>query len=218
MRRILSLAIAVPASASSITGTYITSGDVSGTGPYTITTTGPNAFGFLGFVFDTPVLFSDLTQFIVNGQSLAGGSGGGSPRGRIQLDTNGDNVADGSISVYFGTSPSYVDTMASLNALMGMNFIGNNDAGRYDTSGFAGGSPFTTYNNAVALLGNAKVLRLGVVVDTFPPFPDYTLRIDGIQAADNSTETPVPEPGTWVLLVSGLAGLAVQLRRRKYAA
>jgi hypothetical protein len=207
-------AFAAPTHAAPLTGTFITSGDVTGTGPWTLTTTGVNAFGFLGFVLDTPVPFSSLSEFIVNFESLAGGSGGGSPRGRIQLDVDGDTIPDGSISVYFGTAPSYIDSVASLNTYSGLNFIGNNDTGRYDTSAFGGGSPFTDYASALALLGTASVLRLGVVVDTFQPFPDFTIRIDGISGA---TAASVPEPGTLLLLGVALAA-AARTRRGSRAA
>jgi hypothetical protein len=124
------------------------------------------------------------------------GGGGGAPRFRLLLD-NGGTV--GSISIHLGTGPSYIDTPASLSALSGMNLIGNNDGGRYELQAF-GGSHVSTYNDALALLGNAQVLRIGVLLDSFGGAD----KILDVQSVNGAFTAPVPEPATLVL-----AGLAL---------
>ncbi len=163
------------------------------------------------FYPDQAFTFSQLTSFSANFVSNSGGAGGGAPRLRIQLDTNHDTVGDGSISIYLGDSPNFVNTDAELNAYSGVNLIGNNDAGRYDTSAFGGGSPFTTYASALALLGSADVLRFGLVLDTFAPFPDRNLTLNGFNA-DFAPAAAVPEPGTIALVALGFGMLS---RRRR---
>ena len=140
---------------------------------------------------------------------------------RLLLDADHDNAISGgdlSLTIHLGTAPGYVDTDATLNALSGLNLIGNNDAGRYDTSAFAGGSPFTTYANALALVGDLDVLRLGFVVDTFSPFPDREIQLFSLNGEFVTAE--VPEPASLTMLAGGLLGgmfAARSIRRRKTA-
>ncbi len=130
----------------------------------------------------------------------------------LDQDNNGViSGGDSSISIYLGTPPNFDDSVASLNTYSGFNVIGNNDAGRYDTSAFAGGSPFTTYSSTLGLVGNLQVLRLGIVLDTFGSLPARQLNVSSLNA---QFAPPVPEPGSIVLLSGGLLGIAGTLCRR----
>jgi len=208
-----------------VAGTYTLGGQTTGTGPYQLTST-DSTFSVLRFVPTTAPLFSDLTNFNVIFNSpianalgtqtpLNAGGGGGAPRIVLVLDTNNDSLADGQVGVHLGTSPSFVDTPATLTALSGMNLI-NNDVGRYDLSAFTPnpGSNFTDYNAALAAVGNATVLRFSLILDSFNG-ADKTLDVEGI-SADAVTETAAPEASTlaiWSLL--GLCGSAVAWRNKK---
>ena len=175
-----------------VTGAYATGDGSDGnqasplgtTPPYHLTATN-STFSYVVFYPGQSFTFAQLASFSATFTSNAGGAGGGAPRLRILLDADSDNdpIGDGdandaSISVYLGPSPSFVSNDAVLNTYSNFNVIGNNDAGRYDTSGMpTGGSPFTTYADALAKYGSLRVLRLGFVIDTFSAFPsrDETL-------------------------------------------
>jgi hypothetical protein len=157
--------------------------------------------------FVSPLFNALMTQTLLNA-----GGGGGAPRLTLLLDLNANGMVDGSdgqMHIHLGTSPGYVDAPITLNTHSGMNVIGNNDAGRYDTSAFVGGSPFTTYSSANALIGGLQVLRMSVVLDSFGG-ADKTLQVMGINAQ------AVPEASQIIALSLVLAsGAAVVYSRRK---
>jgi PEP-CTERM motif len=199
-----------------LTGTY-SLGDGSdgnqatgtGTGPFTLTATNtPNTFSYVDFIPDIQTYtFADLTNLnsVFNSSTEAYG---GSPRISVEL-SNG--VEDSFIHIYLGTSPSYDDTAASLNTYSGFNMIGNNDAGRYDTSNFTGGSPFTTYSSTLSMLGSYEVKDISFVVDTFTS--DRSVELDSINAF--VSVAAVPEPGTWAAgLLAAVALAALGIRRK----
>ena len=145
----------------------------TGTGPFHVTATN-TTFSYVDFVPNQTFTFDQLDSLFAIFTSNSGGSGGGTPRLSVLLDDNGTPRV---MHIYLGNSPAFTDTDAVLNTWSGANLIGNNDAGRYDTSHFSGGSPSTTYANAVALVGSKTVLEIDFVADTFSPFPsrDETL-------------------------------------------
>lgn len=153
-------------------------------GPFHLTATN-STFSYVGFTPGilynpgVPFTFADLTSLFANFHSNSGGSGGGTPRLSVHV-FDSSNV-ERRILIYLGNSPSFTDSDAALNAYSGVNLIGNNDAGRYDTSAFPGGSPFTTYSgspsSALSLAGDNRVGDIFYVTDTFGSFPsrDETL-------------------------------------------
>jgi hypothetical protein len=223
------------ASAAVFSGTYDTGGSFgsvttppgSTTGPWQLTSS-DSTFSALRFLTNEHPTFGDVTNInvvfdspelnaLASQNPINDGAGGGAPRISVALDTNGDSAADGSLLIYLGSSPNFNDTPAGLNAFSGINLIGLNDAGRYDTSAF-GGSPFTTYSSALALLGTATVQRLTLVLDSFGG-ADKTLNVTNIGGEFNGTGQAevTPEPASmvvWSLLGLAAGGAAWRRRRR----
>jgi len=125
--------------------------------------------------------------------------GGGSPRIVLDVDTTGDGIADGDVSISFGPSPSFTGCAAGWQSTG--NLIGNNDAGRYDFS-HLGGSPFTTYSGAPAAVQNGSVVGVAVIVDGFwnPPAAgadsEQTVLIDNINVNGHLTTFDAATPAT----------------------
>jgi hypothetical protein len=155
-----------------LTGSYLTSGQTTGgpNGPFTLTATN-STFSTVDLVPNQTFTFAELTSLFANFTSNSGGSGGGTPRIAVGVNVGGTEKF---VLIYLGNSPNFTDTDAVLNTYSGVNLIGNNDPGRYDTSGL-GGSPATTYSgsatSALTLAGNDQVLDIVYITDTFGAFP-----------------------------------------------
>jgi len=158
----------------------------TGSGPFTMDTTGTD-YAFVTFVPSQTVTFSQLTVMSASFTSTAGGVGLGSPRLSIYFVGQGSN----NLVTYFGPSPGFSGDDAALNATSGLNFIGNNDAGRYDTS-HLGGSPSTTYSAAtvggLAEAGSFQVQSVSFVMDNYA---GHNLTLNGITLCKTATQNCV---------------------------
>ena len=181
---------------SSLTGTYSLGpgndgNQATGTGPFHLTATN-STFSYVQFspsIVNNPNVsftFAQLTSLFANFQSNSGGSGGGTPRLSVHL-FDSSNV-ERRVLIFLGNSPSFTDSDTALNAYSGFNVIGNNDSGRYDTSAFSGGSPFTTYSAALALVGTNRVGDIFYVTDTFGSFPSRDETLFSIGGSVNSCD------------------------------
>jgi hypothetical protein len=185
-------------------------GATTGTGPWTLTST---ASTYSGLEIDpAPLTFSQLSSLSVTFTDLAGGAYGGSPRFSVGLQDGADVHF---IHISLGTSPNFADNdpAAFTTAFSGFNVIGNNDTGRYDTSQFVGGSPFTDYSSALALLGSLKVTELDFVVDGgWGANGVQQLTVNEFNFGSTS-ETPLP--AALPLFATGLGALGLIARRWK---
>jgi hypothetical protein len=123
------------------------------------------------------------------------------------------------LHISLGTSPNFADNdpAAFTAAYSGFNVIGNNDTGRYDTSQFAGGSPFSDYSSALALLGSLNVTELDFVLDGgwgANGFQMLTVS-DFKYSTSAGSVSAVPLPAALPLFATGLAGLGLLGWRRK---
>ena len=191
-------------------------GNTNGTGPWTLTST---ASTYSGLEIDpsVPLTFSQLSSLSATFIDLLGGAYGGSPRFSVGLQDGSDVHF---IHIALGTSPNFADNMPKpfTTAYSGFNVIGNNDTGRYDTSQFTGGSPFTDYSSTLALLGSLTVTELDFVLDGgWGANGAQTLVVSAFNFS-SSSETPLP--AALPLFTSGLGalGLLAWRRKRKQAA
>ena len=159
-----------------------------------LTSTGPAATATasgIHFVLPAGSTFAGLSQLGTEFNPTVGGCGGGSPRFSINL-ANGENVV-----VALGPSPNF--TGCALNTWQSSgNLIGNNDTGRYDTSHVPGGSPFTTYAAALALVGSQPVASIDLIVDSgwfFQPDLVQTVLVRNVNINGQVFPLTSPEQG-----------------------
>jgi hypothetical protein len=185
------LAIASVGSAAGITaslfgGAVASSSDVSLTSDLSDVSTA-NDFSGIKFMVPAGTTFASLTTLSSEFNTTVGGCGGGSPRFSVEL------AGGKSVFVYFGPSPSF--TGCTLNAWQSTgNLIGNNDAGRYDTSQIQAGTQSNTYAGALALVGSQQITEIDLVVDSgwfFTP-KTQTVLVRNVQVNDQTFFAPQP--------------------------
>ncbi len=145
------------------------------------------ASGFGGVAFEprTPLTFAQVTALSADFNVTDDDCGGGSPRFQLNMDTDGDGDSDGNIFVAFGPSPNFTGCAAGWQSTG--NLIGNNDHGRYDASQ-VGGSTFGTYQDALAVAGEARVVGIQLVVDGSWFFADgeQSVLVDNVRVNQHS--------------------------------
>lgn len=125
---------------------------------------------------------ADLETLSATYQILGGGAGGGAPRFSVTVDTDDDGESDGSLFVYIGTAPNWTETPGPETSTG--NLIESSDL-RFDTSQL-GGTFYDTFENAVTLAGEARILRVSFVLDAAFAFPGgvQTLLLKEVQVND----------------------------------
>lgn len=99
---------------------------------------------------------SSLTALSAQYELVAGDCGGGSPR--FQINIGGHNVF-----VYLGSVPNF--TGCTANTWLDSGNLATSTETRVDTSQFTGGKQYSTWAEAVSLLGSQTVTGIQFVVD-----------------------------------------------------
>jgi hypothetical protein len=139
--------------------------------------TGLLGFGTIGVTLPGGLEVQDLTALSYDVYVEAGGCGGGSPRGQLAVDTDGDGASDGNVHVYGGPpgnfGPCPAGTWLSHNLLDG--------AARFDSTQF-GGPFFGTQAQTQAVLGDGnEVLTATLVWDSTWLFGPSVMWFDNVQ-------------------------------------
>lgn len=202
-------AFSTSALAFQVTGTYSPDGNTAGTeGAWILSATGAPVYTYSNLYFDVneDFTFSQLTHLSADYNSVVGGIAGGSPRFGIGIDLDDSgtwSLGDGWVQVLWGPAGSFVDPTPGPGNTG--NVIAMNDNGRYDLSQ-VGGSAYTNYAAALALVGDKKVLSGDIIVDAYADGDVRLFETDGVNMQ------AVPEPTSMVAL--GLGALALIRRRR----
>jgi hypothetical protein len=210
---------ATSANAAAFTGTVSTFGDTTGSGPWNLTSEPTFTYSGIAITATSAITFAQLTDLDATFQDIAGGAYGGSPRFSIGF-TSTPNF----LHVALGTSPNFNDSNPALftAAWSGTSVIGASGS-RYDLGPF-GGSAFTDYNAALALLGNLTISEIDVVLDGgWGANGRQELNLCGVNVnstafGDACSTTPVDDVPTLPLMVTGMGlGFFVLRRKRKAA-
>ncbi|HEV2620422.1 MAG TPA: PEP-CTERM sorting domain-containing protein [Acidobacteriaceae bacterium] len=190
-------------------------------------TSNPALQGYAGIYveFSGPVTLASLTQLSAQFEMTAGTISGGAPRFSIGDTTNN---ASNEAYIYFGTSAgggSFSDPAPGTYENTG------NDASLLSTqinvqnNGFGGGSTgasYETFSQFVAQEGTVDIGFITVDVDggfTSTQTADIgNFDINGTLYNPPATSGAAPEPGSLVLLGTGILGLATATRRRLFQA
>jgi hypothetical protein len=145
-------------------------------------------YGGIDYTLPEDTTFADLTQLATEYNVTDDDCRAGSPRFQVNLDEDGDGTTDGNVFVYIGPSPSFSGCPQDTWQDTG-NLIGNNDACRFDSSQLVTGTQCNTYAGTLALLGDAEVTGIQLVVDSGFAFTDgeQTVLVRNVRINDDTS-------------------------------
>lgn len=126
-----------------------------------------NDYAYMSFAPTSLLTFNTITRLSTDYAFTLGDCHGGSLRWQVRTDPNRalfiyygtpSEFGNGGIGGCTPTSPGGVDQS-------GINMIGLTDL-RYDTSQYAGGTFYDTYEHAKTLMGTLPVIRASLVIDS----------------------------------------------------
>jgi hypothetical protein len=205
----ISLGATVPASATTVSGTY---GDVviQSNGFLVTSDTTGTGYGGLYFQYSTPILLNSITQLSADYQMTMGTFGGGAPR--FTLFDSGGNSA----YIYFGTplgGQGFADP--NLGAFQNTgNYAASTDLRVY-VNGFDGqntSNTAETFQQFVTAHGSAEVSSVYLDLDGGFTGTQQAL-LDNFTV--NGDTLSAPEPSTWAMMILGFVGIGFMAYRRK---
>jgi hypothetical protein len=130
-----------------------------------------NTFTFSGVRFQKlqgGLYFANIYELSADYAIKAGGADGRSPRFQLNVDTDSDGVANGTVFIYLGRSPYLTENLNGWRS--SGNLMGSLDQ-IFDLTQL-GGPQDGTYADAQDLIGSATVLGIQLVVDGGWAAPD----------------------------------------------
>lgn len=183
--------------------------------------------GWGGVDFDDAngTTFASLTHLSADVNVTDDNCGGGSPRFSISVDTNGDNIHDGNIFIYFGDVPNF-NTCTPNTWVNTGELIGATDT-RFDLTQL-GGPFYGTYTDTTSLVGSATILGISLVADggwnsvASGDDGEQTILFDNVvinnatydfKPTPTPTPTVTPTPGPFAIPAecSGIEGLGAPI-------
>ena len=173
-----------------LTGSTFGEATPLGGGSYRLTSDASPGYGGIDYNVPVPVQFSDITRLqTLQTPESDDNCVGGSPRFQLNVDTNGDQDADGNVFVYTqfvpGGCPGDTNDLAETG--------GNGEiVGTYDLSQ-VGGSGYTNYSAASAFFAahpTYRIIGIQMVVDAGWAFPDGEQTI----TVTPTVEVNLPQP------------------------
>jgi len=125
-----------------------------------------NPSGFSGIIhtLQSPTTFASLSYLGMDYRVTQGCWGAGSPRFQLAIDTDLNGTSNGNVFVYVATPPNFNDCPPIGVWQNTGNLLAATDL-RFDLTQF-GGNFYSTYAQAVSLLGSGNVLSANLVMDS----------------------------------------------------
>jgi len=203
-------ALAVP-----VTGTVVTTGNTTGTGPWNLTSTA-GTYSDVEIHITSPLLLSELTSLTATFNDVTGGYNAGSPRLAIGLSNGGPEKY---AFVYFGSGTGIgANDEAGVNAFSGVNLVGLTDSSRYEfTQLLGGGTHYGDYADFLAAGGTWTVEDIFFVLDVGAVDELDLASVEVNGTTFGAQATGAPEPLTLSLMGAGLLGLGAARRKKAKA-
>jgi len=162
-------------------------------------------YSYLSFTPSTSLTFAQVTELKATYAFTEGNCHGGSLRWQVRI------TPTQAVFIYYGGVPNFTDCTTTNQS--GVNMVGLTDL-RYDTTQFAGGLFYDTYQHALDLLGPLPIMRASLVLDSgwggdqaISPITNVTVNGNTfVSAGGNPVQTcTLPDASVQISKTSGTA-------------